>query len=246
MKTSVITLTQNRPVYLDEALRSIEAQTDRRWEHIVWDNGSTDPKVKDVLRIAKRRNPDKLHFGLHPQERVDSIGYFWNKLLKLTSGPYITILDDDNRKKPDFLAKMLAPMERNPEIEAVTCGWSVIDGDGRPTGEDRHLNLQTTLMKLWADNTIDSNAVVFRRSVLTKIGLFDPTLSTNEDWHFMIRLIRQCRVVHLHDCLLEYREHSGARSKQALELGAHANWKKIRKELFTPEEERAAIAASGA
>lgn len=240
-RTTVITLTANRPDYLASAIASIEAQTDSDYEHLVYDNGSSDPRVIEVLRAAKARNPGKFFFAASGGPPVDLVGVHWNVMLGFARGKYITILDDDNCKRHDFIERTLMPMEADATIDAVSCGWSPMDGDGIKSGEDRHKNVGTTLKRLFRDNTIDSNALTFRRTVLDKIGHFDPILTTNEDWHFMIRLVRSCRVIHLEDVLLDYREHGTSRSKRALELGAHANWTRILTELYSTDEIRSQL-----
>jgi GT2 family glycosyltransferase len=240
IKHSIIGVTIDRPDYLEEAIRSIENQTEQDYEHFIFSKDQPDSRSHEILRAAKARRPDKFFYTLPGGDHADIVGRYWNILLGFARGQFITILDDDNRKRPNFLAEMTAPMDAEPAIEAVTCGWSIIDGDGRLTGEDRHLNLRTSMQHLWWDNSIDSNAVVFRRSIVDKIGQFDPTLTTNEDWDFMIRLVRHCTVVHLESSLLEYREHGGSRSRRALDLGAHENWRKIRESRFTAEENAAA------
>ncbi len=243
VKVSVITLTKDRPEWLDEAIQSIEVQTDQRYEHIVCDNASVDGTVEEVLRAAQTRRPKRLYY-FTAKDTVDIVGVHWNTLLDLVQGEYVTILDDDNRKKPDFIEKMIAPMEADPTIDAVSCGWSVMGTNGKLTGEERHWNLTTSMVKLWETNTIDSNAMVFHAAVPLKIGKFDPELTTNEDWDFVIRLVRNCNVVHLEESLLDYRVHPTARSNRALALGAHDNWNHIREKHFNEEERKAGIRAA--
>jgi GT2 family glycosyltransferase len=242
-KVSVITLTKDRPEWLDEAIQSIEAQTDQRYEHLVHDNASVRCDVEDVLSAAHARRPKRFFYST-AKETVDLVGVHWNTLLDLVKGQYVTILDDDNRKKPDFVEKMIAPMETDPMIDAVSCGWSVMDENGKLTGEERHWNLTTSVIRLWETNTIDSNALMFRATVPLKIGKFDPELTTNEDWDFVIRLVRNCKMVHLEESLLDYRVHAGARSKRALALGAYDNWDRIREKHFTTEERKTGMRAA--
>ena len=201
-RTTVITVTYNRPEWLAEAVASVEEQTDHNWEHLVYDNGSTNPRVDEILYAATERAGGRFRY-FHAVNNRDIVAPHWNFLLERARGEYVTILDDDNRKRPDFIERMIAPMEVDLSVDAVSCGWAVIDGSGKPTGEERHLNVATTLERLWYDNTIDSNAMVFRRSALGRVGLFDASLSTNEDWDFVIRLVRHCRMVHLPDALLD-------------------------------------------
>jgi GT2 family glycosyltransferase len=243
-RTSVITLTQDRPEWLAEAIASVEAQTDQSYEHLVYDNGSKDLQVLEVLKAAKARRPDKFFYTSPGGRGPDLVGWYWNVLLGFARGEFITILDDDNRKKPSFLAHMTARLKADDAIDAISCGWAVIDDVGKATGEEKHWNMLTTMPKLWQSNTIDSNAFVVRRSVLDKIGHFDPKLTTNEDWDFVIRLVKNCKMIHLEESLLDYREHSSARSRRAVELGAYANWHRIRSRHFTDEDRKKAMAPS--
>lgn len=234
-RISIITLTYNRPEFLAKAIESVAGQTHQDYEHLVLDNGSTDPRVQDVLRDAKKQRPDKLFYG-RVEVMTDIVGRHWNTLLGFCRGKYISILDDDNYKCLEFIDATTQPLDTDDKIDAVTCGWLPVGALGEHLGQAIHTNLDTSIPRLFLDNTIDSNAITFRKKVLDEIGMFDPHLTTNEDWHFMIRLVRHCNVVHLQDVLLGYRVHETSRSKRAVELGAHANWQRIRSELFTAEE----------
>jgi glycosyltransferase involved in cell wall biosynthesis len=231
-KTSILTCSYNRPALLREALTSVRRQSDADWEHLIYDDASTDLGMIPVLNEAME--DPRVQVWQAPMNR-DRPAVLWNRMIGAANGRYIAILDDDNRYMPFFLATMTAPMEANQAIEAVSCGWRTI-GDWTPMGGECHWNLETTLAKLYRNNTIDSGALVFRRSVIDKIGDFNETLRTNEDWHFVIRLVRHCRVLHLREPLLEYRVHKDARSKRAEALGSAADCERIRQELFTQEE----------
>lgn len=235
---SVVTLTQDRADYLAEAIASVEAQTDPRWEHLVYDNGSSDPHVLDVLRDAKSRNPDRFFF-VFPGARGPVVpALYWNILIGLSRGRYLTILDDDNRKRPGFLAGMLASLEADPTLDATTCGWGYIDAAGqrRKDRPDCHWNLATTIANLYQSNTIDSNAFVIRRSSFDRVGQFFAELPACEDWHFAIRLARSCKVAHLAEVLVDHREHPGTRSHRISRAELAMVWNRIRSEMFTPEE----------
>ena len=227
-RTSILTATRDRPDYLAEAIASVEAQTDPDWEHLVYDNGS-DPRTRDLLRRAKAENPTQFFYTSPGCWTELPVSYYWNVLVGLSRGQYVTLLDDDNRKDPRFLERMVGVLEAWEHIGAVSCGWRLIDEKGAVTGE-RHWNRATSLRTLWQSNTIDSNAFVVRRSVLDGIGSFATSLATCEDWHLIIRLFRACRMMHLEDTLLDYRDHPGARSRTAGK--SHDTWARIRRDLF--------------
>ena len=234
-KTSIITVSYDRPDYLAEAIVSVERQTDLDWEHLVYDNHSSDPRVLDVLRAAKSRHPDKFFF-VSPGARGPAIpALYWNILIGLSRGRYVTILDDDNRKHPRFLESMTAPMEEDASVDAVSCGWTPVDATGQRAGEDCHWNLLTSMERLRQSNTIDSNALAVRRSVLDFVGQFSTDFVMCEDWHFVIRLARSCRIEHLPGALADYRQHLFARSQNGSRAELYATWNRIRAEMFAPE-----------
>ena len=230
-KTSVLIATRDRPVYLAEAIASIETQTDVDWELIVCDNASTDPQVGRVIgeaqdRIGERFRTERVDLGDRPAA-------CWNHALRSARGHYCTILDDDNRKRPDFLTKMIAPLDADRTASATTCGWHKF---GAGWDEDVHENLRTSYEALRMDNTVDGNALLYRRvMVLDRLGGYDESLTTSEDWHFVIRLVQSFRVVNLPDVLVDYRMHEGMRTYRAPALGRDANIRRIRAELYPAE-----------
>lgn len=245
-RTSVLTITRDRPKYLAEAIASVEAQTDQDLEHLVFNHGSVpvDPEVIGVLRAARARRPGQFFFANPIQAGPDHEGpdrpaYYWNVMVGFARGRYVAILDDDNRFRPEHVERMVAPMEADPGVGAVTCSWDYIDAEGQPAhGRPTcRRNLETSLRELYKDNTVDASALVVRRDVFDLVGGFSG-ISTNEDWEFVIRLARASegglfRVVHLPDVLLEYREHGGQRSRSAFAVGEYnANWPRIRREGF--------------
>lgn len=231
-KVSVLIAARGRADYLADAIASVEAQTDPDWECLVCANGPEDKAVREVLIASAARLGPRFDYEI-VGELSDRPAQYWNRLMTKARGRFLTILDDDNRKRPDFIEKMTAPLEENEEVAATTCGWRVINpwGDAVPQPE-RHDNLRTEYDTLFDDNTVDTNALLFRASVLHVIGFFDESLTTCEDWHFVIRLAMSFPIVNLPDTLLDYRMHPGMRSHNAVRLGRHANIARVRAELY--------------
>ncbi len=231
--TSVLTATRNRPDYLAEAISSVRSQTaSETWEHLVGDDGSEDPRVGEVLRAARERDPERVRTSFAPH-RGDRPARIWNTLLRQAAGRYVAVLDDDNRWHPEFLERMVAPLAADPALDAVTCGRRFIDEAGRPSEKPEcHRNLRTSLRALYRDNTVDGGAVLYRKSSLLGIGGFPEHLTACEDWYVVARLAQSGRMLHLVEALLLYREHGEARSGRALGLGVESAWDRVRAELF--------------
>jgi glycosyltransferase involved in cell wall biosynthesis len=147
---SVIVPTFNRVRFLGEALRSAIAQTYRTIEIIVSDDGSTENVFETVVaplgdpRIVYRRNAKTLGMGLN----------IWGALTS-ASGKYVATLHDDDLWEPDFLSRLVPPLERDPSIAVAFCDHAIIDEAGvlNPTLADA--NMRTWHRDILAAGRID-------------------------------------------------------------------------------------------
>jgi glycosyltransferase involved in cell wall biosynthesis len=130
---SVIVPTFNRVRYLGEALRSAVAQTYRTIEIIVSDDASKENIFEAVVqpigdpRIVYRRNSKTLGMGLN----------IWGALTS-AQGKYVATLHDDDVWEPDFLSRLVPPLERDPTIGVAFSDHAIIDEAGvlNPAGAD--------------------------------------------------------------------------------------------------------------
>lgn len=121
---SVVTPTYNRPEYLKAALTSAVQQTYQNIEIIVSDNCSPENPQSIIdsfedSRIRFFRNQSNL--GMFP----NTINAF-----KKARGKYVASLLDDDVWEKDFLAKLVPPLEANPNLALAFCDHYVIKGDG--------------------------------------------------------------------------------------------------------------------
>ncbi|MEY3398693.1 MAG: hypothetical protein RL220_1287, partial [Bacteroidota bacterium] len=113
---SVIMPARNASAYIEEAIRSVIAQSYTSWELLIVDNGSTD-NTYDIAhsfldsRITVLREPHKL-----------GIGYARNKAMHEMVGEYFCFLDADDRLTPDSLSCRIGLFQQDPELSFVD-GW---------------------------------------------------------------------------------------------------------------------------
>lgn len=122
---SVITPTYNRPHYLKEALVSALGQTYSNIEIIVSDNCSPEDPRSLIESFADGR----IRFFRNSA----NLGMFTNTMnaLKMAQGKYVAFLLDDDLWEPDFLEKLIPPLEKNPDLALAFCDHYVIDADSR-------------------------------------------------------------------------------------------------------------------
>ena len=108
---SIVTPTYNRAALLQRCFSSVLSQTDRRFEWIIVDDGSTDSTPEAVKEIRKQA-PEleilylrKEHGGKHTA---------MNAAHPLIHGDYVLVLDDDDRLVPTA-------------VEEIHCAWAQHD-----------------------------------------------------------------------------------------------------------------------
>ncbi|MEW6387209.1 MAG: glycosyltransferase family 2 protein [Thermodesulfobacteriota bacterium] len=191
---SIILPTYNRPDLLDQALRSIHDQTYRNYEILVINDGGVD-----VQRVIDSRNGNgNIVYLQHDANR--GVAAARNTGIAKAKGKYLAYLDDDDQYYPDHLATLVEFLENRDYQIAYTDAYVVYQ---RRQG-GRYLEVKKVLysrdfdgQRLLVENFIPTLCLLQEKSCLDKIGLFDESLATHEDWDLWIRLSREYPFAHL-------------------------------------------------
>lgn len=122
---SVIIPTYNRPDYLGEALASVLGQSYPNLEIVVHDNASS----ADLRPVVERCADHRVRFFRN--DRNLGIAGNVGAALGKVSGKYVAILGDDDVWQPDFIAKLVLPMEADEDVVVSFCDHDIIDGAGK-------------------------------------------------------------------------------------------------------------------
>lgn len=98
---SIIVTTYNRPDALDAVLRSLARQTDRDFEVVVADDGSTAPTA-NLIAAWKAKVGHRLEHVWH-DDRGFRAAEIRNRAILATRGGYCIFLDGDCIVRPDFV-----------------------------------------------------------------------------------------------------------------------------------------------
>jgi GT2 family glycosyltransferase len=182
---SIIIVTYNRPENLRSAIQSIFNQTLKNWELLILDYTENESVNATVREWATQ--DIRVRWVWH-SENINNIARCWNEGLKIIKGKYWCTLDDDNKKYPEYLEKMTKFLEKNPENDAVVCPMDNTDINGnkidvlfwKPVSFDDLLHF----------NKMDSGQIVHRKTNIEKVGLFDESLTSHEDWDYNLRIFK--------------------------------------------------------
>ena len=183
-EVSVIIAAHNAAGTIRETLESLSAQTHRRWEAIVVDDGSDDATATIVQDYAARDSRVRLmrqpQYGPGPAR---------NRGMAAARHHWLLFLDADDWLLPKAL-QQLGDATLSGTVDAVHGGWARVARDGRVM-ETEFAPPTTDLFLRFAEIcAFPINACLFRRELTAKAGGFDPALRTCEDWDFWQRIAR--------------------------------------------------------
>jgi glycosyltransferase involved in cell wall biosynthesis len=204
---SVVIPCHNQARFIEDAIGSVFAQSYEDFEVVVVDDGSVDESAEIVERLGIR--------CLRQQRKGPSAAR--NTGFYATTGDYVVFLDGDNRLDQHALAANLHAFEDHPESAFVGGRYAYIDEFGArergrtlpdpATPEDHYA-------ALLAQNYFGSpDNVMFRRSVLDDVGVFDSSVDGLEDYDLYLRIAKD-RPVYYHGVTIsEYRVHASQFSR---------------------------------
>jgi glycosyltransferase involved in cell wall biosynthesis len=218
---SVVLPTHDRPHRVGGALASIIAQTYRRLEVIVVDDGSTVP-VEDV--IADTVNGDsRITIVRHP--KTVGAAAARNSGIDAASGPLIAFLDDDDRWEPEKIERQVTYLDDHPEVGMVSC-QHLIEREGHPGPSIlfRGPKEFSASQLLWANFFGSVSLVMVRRHLVADELRFDPSFRSVEDWDLWLRCLRVAPAAVIPEPLVRYVVHQEDRltdtdtNRQGLEV----------------------------
>ncbi len=190
---SVVVATYNRRPLLERALASVAQQTERDWECLVCDDGSSDDTVAYVSALAER-DP---RFRLVPGPRHGRPSGPRNRGIREARGEWIALLDDDDLWHPAKLECQLRAALAQP-CDAVSTRFEFFrDANGPPAFVEVHglperaepLALTHVLLLRQPYPCTPSNMI--RRAALLSAGAFDEGAEYRavEDYDLWCRLV---------------------------------------------------------
>ena len=189
----------NTRPFLEERLETIFAQTVGDWELIACDSYSNDgsweffQKFKDDPRVQLHQVPRE---GIYPG---------WNECLRRATGQYVYMATSDDTMTPQCLEKLVAPLERHPDISIAVCDYQTIDNQSRPLPMPLE-NSPRAFLGEWLQRPcvrprltefllhccfhtiwVTMTTVLFRRKLLERTGMFRTDVGVQADLAWALR-----------------------------------------------------------
>ncbi len=181
MRISVIIPVYNREIQIRQAVDSVLQQTRPADEIIVVDDGSTDA-TPDVLESYD----DIIYVVRQENQGVSSAR---NRGIEHASGNWIALLDSDDEWLPDKLARQEAWLKDHHNFRICQTEEIWIRNGKRVNPMKKHRKLHGDIfipgLKLCL---VSPSAVIFERSLIEEVGMFDESLPVCEDYDLWLRV----------------------------------------------------------
>jgi glycosyltransferase involved in cell wall biosynthesis len=182
LKVSVIIPTYNRLPMLKEAVDSVLAQNFEDFELIVVDDGSTDGTAEEIKKYGGRVKLFRV-----PQNRGVSVAR--NRGVLQARGKYVAFLDSDDLWVKGKLKTQVAFMEDNPQYPLCYTDEIWIRRGKRVNPKLRHAKYSGWIFEKCLPLCIISpSSAVIKRTLFSKVGLFDEALPVCEDYDLWLRI----------------------------------------------------------
>lgn len=198
---SVVITTYNRPSYLRKSVRSVLDQTHEPIELVVVDDCSDTPAT-ETLSDMDLSPLSASTCVRHRSNRGANAAR--NTGIRASSGKYIAFLDDDDRWKPEKIARQVEAFETAADdVGVVYTGIETVRADGR--GIEIPPPIDGSLTKrLLCRNDVGTMSVVMVKTDVAREVSFDEEFEAWADLEWFIRLSERVRFVRLPEPLTVY------------------------------------------
>lgn len=178
---SIIIPAFNQAKYIKEAVQSVLSQTYPDFEVVIVNDGSTDNTGEILSTITDER------FKVIWQPNA-GLSAARNTGIRASSAPLISLLDSDDLFLPDKLEVLVSYLDTHPDIGMVAGGVQYIDQNSRAFQQVTVPGQKLGFPELLMGNPFVPCAVLFRRTWIDQVGMFDENLRACEDWDLWQRM----------------------------------------------------------
>lgn len=240
MKFSIIIPLYNKAAYICKAIESVLAQTNKDWELIIVNDGSTDNSqqvVEDYLQSTICNGRDGCQYSIHLIHQPNSgVSAARNNGIAMAKGEYIAFLDADDWWAPTFLESILSLITNTQDIPNIglyaTNYYTVKNGKNRlgvtyVEWKEQRINagIQYGLMDYWnsylkttGGMPITSITVVVPRDVMSKMRGFPLGIKLGEDFMLWAKIALHYAVAFLNKPLADYNFDADANGRAITQL----------------------------
>ena len=182
---SIIMPVHNAERFLEEAVRSVMAQTYPNWELLVVDDASTDSSLAVASRLAGEDERVKVFVNNSPSGYPATPR---NIAIKAAKGRYIAFLDSDDMWLPDKLEQQLPLFAESEKIGVVFSNYEKVDENSTRCDRVVVAPRTTVYKKLLLGNVIGNVTGIYDTQ---RVGKVHFRMVRHEDYAMWLSILRR-------------------------------------------------------
>lgn len=187
---SIITATYNSAETINDTIKSVLCQTNKDFEYIIVDGGSTDETI-DIVKSYESEFSGKLKWV---SEKDKGIYDAMNKGIKMASGDIIGILNSDDYYTSDDILQTIADAFKCQNVDAIYGDIHFIK-DGVPDKCVRYYSSRLFSPFWLRFGFMPAHPSFYcKREVFDKSGLYRLDYKIGSDYEMMVRLFRKHKI----------------------------------------------------
>ena len=215
---SIIVCCYNSEKYLKETLESIIAQSFKKWEVIIVNDGSSD-KTEEIVLDYKNKIKNLIYF----RQNNKGFSAARNKALELCNTKWIVVIDHDDLCLPNRLQIHFDQIKKNPDSKLLFANTIHFDDSGRYIRKNFDIfNMKEIILSkgeasyslLKEGCFIDSESIVFNKEAAIEVGKFKESLLYIADYEFFIRMGEKFDLSYSEDIVSKWRVHDKQATKK--------------------------------
>lgn len=187
---SIITATYNSAETINDTIKSVLCQTNKDFEYIIVDGGSTDETI-GIVKSYESEFSGKLKWV---SEKDKGIYDAMNKGIKMASGDIIGILNSDDYYTSDDILQTIADAFKCQNVDAIYGDIHFIK-DGVPDKCVRYYSSRLFSPFWLRFGFMPAHPSFYcKREVFDKSGLYRLDYNIGSDYEMMVRLFRKHKI----------------------------------------------------
>ena len=188
---SIITATFNSAKTLKDTIQSVLRQTNKDFEYLIIDGGSTDETI-DIVKSYESEFSGRLKWV---SEKDQGIYDAMNKGIKMASGDVVGILNSDDYFTSDDILQTVDNAFKSHEIDAIYGDIHFIR-DGNPQKCIRYYSSRMFRPFWLRFGFMPAHPSFYcKREVFEKAGLYSLDYKIGADYEMMVRLFKKYRIM---------------------------------------------------
>ena len=188
---SIITATFNSAKTLKDTIQSVLRQTNKDFEYLIIDGGSTDETI-DIVKSYESEFSGRLKWV---SEKDHGIYDAMNKGIKMASGDVVGILNSDDYFTSDDILQTVDNAFKSHEIDAIYGDIHFIR-DGNPQKCVRYYSSRMFRPFWLRFGFMPAHPSFYcKREVFEKAGLYSLDYKIGADYEMMVRLFKKYRIM---------------------------------------------------